>query len=123
MAVIRYMVTDVDQAVDFYTRHLGFTLQQRMGPPFAIVTRGDLKLWVSGPQASAGRPMPDGRVPEPGGWNRLVIEVEDLAALVATLKVAGVRFRNDIISGPGGSQVLVEDPSGNPIELFQWGRN
>ena len=123
MAVIRYMVTDVDQSIDFYTRHLGFTLEKKMGPPFAIVTRGDLKLWISGPQASAGRPMPDGRVPEPGGWNRLVIEVEDVAAMVSTLKTAGVRFRNDIVSGPGGSQVLVEDPSGNPIELFQWGRN
>jgi catechol 2,3-dioxygenase-like lactoylglutathione lyase family enzyme len=118
-ATIRYLVRDVDQAVEFYTRHLGFTLDQRMGPPFAIVTRGDLRLWLAGPQSSAGRPMPDGRVPEPGGWNRLVIEVEDIAAMVTTLKAAGLRFRNEVITGPGGSQVLVEDPSGNPIELFQ----
>jgi catechol 2,3-dioxygenase-like lactoylglutathione lyase family enzyme len=118
-ATIRYLVRDVDQAVEFYTRHLGFTLEQRMGPPFAIVTRGDLRLWLAGPQSSAGRPMPDGRVPEPGGWNRLVIEVEDIAAMVTTLKAAGLRFRNEVITGPGGSQVLVEDPSGNPIELFQ----
>jgi catechol 2,3-dioxygenase-like lactoylglutathione lyase family enzyme len=118
-ATIRYMVRDVDQAVECYTRHLGFTLDQRMGPPFAIVTRGDLRLWLAGPQSSAGRPMPDGRVPEPGGWNRLVIEVEDIAAMVTTLKAAGLRFRNEVITGPGGSQVLVEDPSGNPIELFQ----
>lgn len=119
MATIRYLVRDVDQAVDFYTRHLGFTLDQRMGPPFAIVTRGDLRLWLAGPQSSAARPMPDGRVPEPGGWNRLVIEVGDIAAQVATLRAASVRFRNDIVTGPGGSQVVVEDPSGNPIELFQ----
>lgn len=119
MATIRYLVRDVDQAVDFYTRHLGFMLDQRMGPPFAIVTRGDLRLWLAGPQSSAARPMPDGRVPEPGGWNRLVIEVGDIAAQVATLRAASVRFRNDIVTGPGGSQVVVEDPSGNPIELFQ----
>jgi catechol 2,3-dioxygenase-like lactoylglutathione lyase family enzyme len=118
-ATIRYLVRDVDQAVEFYTRHLGFTLDQRMGPAFAIVTRGDLRLWVAGPQSSAARPMPDGRVPEPGGWNRLVIEVEDIAALVTTWKAAGLRLRNEVITGPGGSQVLVEDPSGNPIELFQ----
>jgi catechol 2,3-dioxygenase-like lactoylglutathione lyase family enzyme len=122
MATIRYMVTDVDQALDFYTRHLGFTLDQRPGPPIAIVARGDLRLWLAGPKSSAARPMPDGRVPEPGGWNRLVIEVEDLAGHVATLKAAGLRFRNDIVTGPGGSQVLVEDPSGNPIELFQPGK-
>jgi catechol 2,3-dioxygenase-like lactoylglutathione lyase family enzyme len=122
MTAVRYMVTDVDEAVDFYTRHLGFTLDRRFGSVFAMVARGDLMLWISGPQTSAGRPMPDGRVPEPGGWNRMVLEVEDLASLVATLKAAGLRFRNDIISGPGGSQVLVEDPSGNPIELFQPGK-
>lgn len=119
MATIRYLVRDVDQAVDFYTSHLGFTLEQRMGPPFAIVTRGDLRLWIAGPQSSAARPMPDGRVPEPGGWNRLVIEVEDIAAMVATMKAAGLRFRNDVVTGPGGSQVLIEDPSGNPIEIFE----
>lgn len=118
MATIRYFVTDVDQAIDFYTRHLGFTLAQRRGP-IAFVTRGDLTLWLSSPETSAARPMPDGRKPEPGGWNRLVIEVEDLAAFVSTLRAAGARFRNDIISGPGGHQILAEDPSGNPIELFQ----
>lgn len=90
-----------------------------MGPAFAIVTKGDLELWLSGPQTSAARPMPDGRQPEPGGWNRLVVEVENLPALVSRMKQAGVRFRNEIISGPGGQQILAEDPSGNPIELFQ----
>ena len=119
MATVRYMVRDVDQAVDFYTRHLDFTLDRRMGPAIAFVTRGDLMLWLSGPPSSAARPMPDGRVPEPGGWNRLVIEVEDIEARVAALKAAGLRFRNDIVTGPGGSQILVEDPSGNPIELFE----
>jgi catechol 2,3-dioxygenase-like lactoylglutathione lyase family enzyme len=119
MTAIRYMVTDVDQAVDFYTRHLGFTLKQRPGPPIAIVARGDLHLWISGPKSSAARPMPDGRAPEPGGWNRLVIEVEDLAARVSTLRAVGATFRNEIVTGPGGSQILLEDPSGNPIELFQ----
>lgn len=119
MATIRYMVNDVEQSIAFYTQHLGFALEQQMGPAFAIVTKGDLSLWLSGPQTSAARPMPDGRQPEPGGWNRLVIEVENLPALVSRMKQAGVRFRNEIISGPGGQQILAEDPSGNPIELFQ----
>ena len=119
MATVRYMVRDVDQAVDFYTHHLGFTLDRRMGPAIAFVTRDDLTLWLAGPPSSAARPMPDGRVPEPGGWNRLVIEVEDITTCVSTMKTAGVRFRNDIVTGPGGSQILVDDPSGNPIELFQ----
>lgn len=119
MAIVRYMVRDVDQAVDFYTRHLGFTLDKKMGPAIAFVTRNDLLLWLAGPPSSAARAMPDGRKPEPGGWNRLVIEVEDLAARVAALKAAGIPFRNDIVTGPGGSQILVEDPSGNPIELFE----
>ena len=119
MATIRYIVRNVDQAVEFYTRHLGFTLGKRFGSAIAMVTREDLTLWVSGPQASASRPMPDGRVPEPGGWNRLVLEVEDLTSTVATLRAAGVQFRNDIVTGPGGQQILAEDPSGNPIELFQ----
>ena len=121
MAAVRYMVTDVDRAVEFYTSRLGFTLEQRCGPAFAIATRGELKLWISGPQTSAARAMPDGRVPEPGGWNRIVIEVDDIRELVGKLKEAGVRFRSEIISGPGGSQVLIEDPSRNPIELFQSG--
>lgn len=119
MATIRYMVKDVEQSIEFYTQHLGFKLEQQMGPAFAIVAKGDLELWLSGPQTSAARPMPDGRQPEPGGWNRLVLEVEDLPALVSRMKTAGVRFRNEIISGPGGQQILAEDPSGNPIELFQ----
>jgi glyoxylase I family protein len=119
MATIRYLVKDVEQSIAFYTQHLGFALEQQMGPAFAIVTKGDLSLWLSGPQTSAARPMPDGRQPEPGGWNRLVIEVENLPALVSRMKQAGVRFRNEIISGPGGQQILAEDPSGNPIELFQ----
>jgi len=119
MAVVRYLVSDVDAAIDFYTKRLGFALERRMGPPFAIVTRGDLTLWLAGPASSAARPMPDGRQPEPGGWNRLVIEVPDLAQLVEDLRRAGVQFRNEIVSGVGGKQILVEDPAGNPIELFQ----
>ncbi|HVH31610.1 MAG TPA: VOC family protein [bacterium] len=119
MATVRYLVRSVDAAVTFYTAHLGFELERRMGPPFAIVKRGDLRLWISGPESSAARPMPDGRRPEPGGWNRLVIEVADLQATVQQLKQSGVIFRNEIVSGPGGKQILLEDPSGNPIELFQ----
>ncbi len=119
VATIRYIVDDVDTALEFYTRHLGFELEQRMGPPFAIVARNDLRLWLSGPRTSAARPMPDGRVPEPGGWNRLVIEVEDLDSTVESMKNAGVNFRNEILSGPGGKQILAEDPAGNPIEVFQ----
>lgn len=119
MAEIRYIVDDVDQAVAFYTRHLDFVLKQQFGKAMAIVTRGDLTLWLAGPAASAQRPMPDGRRPEPGGWNRFVIKVADLAALVARLRSQGVAFRNEIVSGPGGQQILCEDPSGNVIELFQ----
>jgi catechol 2,3-dioxygenase-like lactoylglutathione lyase family enzyme len=118
MATVRYLVDEVDACVTFYTEQLGFEVGRRMGP-FAMVRRGDLELWLSGPETSAARPMPDGRKPEPGGWNRFVIEVEDLEATVATLRAAGGRFRNDIISGPGGKQILAEDPAGNPIELFQ----
>src|SRR5690554_5456573 len=119
MATLRYLVNDVAAAIDFYTQHLGFTLVEHMGPPFAIVAKGDLKLWLAGPQSSAARPMPDGRPPVPGGWNRLVIEVDDIAAMVAALRANGVKFRNDIVTGPGGKQILIEDPSGNPVELFQ----
>jgi catechol 2,3-dioxygenase-like lactoylglutathione lyase family enzyme len=119
MAAIRYLVNDVSASVEFYTKVLGFETVQQMGPAFAVVRRDGLDLWLAGPQSSAARPMPDGRRPVPGGWNRLVIEVGDVAALVATVRAAGARFRNDIISGPGGQQIVVEDPSGNPIELFQ----
>jgi catechol 2,3-dioxygenase-like lactoylglutathione lyase family enzyme len=119
MANVRYLVHDVDAAIDFYVGRLGFELAERWGPPFAMVRRGDLTLWLSGPGTSAARPMPDGAQPVPGGWNRLVFEVDNLDATIAVLRAAGTRFRNDVVSGPGGRQVLVEDPSGNPIELFQ----
>jgi len=113
------MVNDVGPAIDFYTTYLGFTLISKTLPAFADVARGDLRLLLSGPTSSAGRPMPDGRQPAPGGWNRIHLIVEDLAAEVHRLRAAGVHFRNDIVTGPGGSQILLEDPSGNPIELFQ----
>jgi catechol 2,3-dioxygenase-like lactoylglutathione lyase family enzyme len=116
---VRYMVSDVDEAIAFYTTHLGFTLLSRAAPAFADVTRGDLRLLLSGRTSSAGRAMPDGSLPQPGGWNRIQLVVEDLAADVDRLRAAGLRFRNDIVRGPGGAQVLIEDPSGNPIELFQ----
>jgi catechol 2,3-dioxygenase-like lactoylglutathione lyase family enzyme len=119
MASFRYLVHDVDAAVAFYTRRLGFSLEQQFGPAMAIVARGDLTLWLAGPLSSAAKPMPDGRKPAPGGWGRIVLEVDDLAALVAELRAAGVAFRNDIVRGPGGQQILCEDPSGNAIELFE----
>ncbi len=118
MAVVRYLVHDVDASLPFY-RALGFRLSERWGPPFAIVKRKSLALWLSGPGTSARRKLKDGTTPEPGGWNRLVLEVGDLDATVAALKAAGARFRSKPIQGPGGRQVLVEDPSGNPIELFE----
>jgi len=116
---VRYMVDDVDAAVAFYTTHLGFTLISKTLPAFADVARGDLRLLLSGPASSAGRPMPDGRRPAPGGWNRIHLIVDDLAPEVDRLRAAGVQFRNDIVTGPGGAQILLEDPSGNPVELFQ----
>jgi catechol 2,3-dioxygenase-like lactoylglutathione lyase family enzyme len=116
---VRYMVDDVDAAIGFYTTHLGFKLLTRVAPAFADVTRGDLRLLLSGQTSSAGRPMPDGRRPVAGGWNRFQLVVDDIAAEVDRLRGAGVPFRNDIVRGPGGAQVLIEDPSGNPIELFQ----
>jgi len=119
MATIRYLVSDVERSLAFYTQLLGFKLEQQMGSAFAMVSMGDLTLWLAGPQSSAARPMPDGRHPEPGGWNRLVIEVADLAARVAELKQAGVRFRNEVVVGPGGKQILLDDPDRNPLELFE----
>src|SRR5262245_39903613 len=116
---VRYMVDDVDAAIAFYTTHPGFTLLTRQAPAFADVKRGDLRLLLSGRTSSAGRPMPDGRQPVPGGWTRFQVIVDDIAAEVERLRAAGVRFRNDVIKGPGGAQVLIEDPAGNPIEIFQ----
>lgn len=119
MATIRYLVHDVERSIAFYTQHLGFKLDQQMGPAFAKVSRDDLTLWLAGPQSSAARPMPDGRRPKPGGWNRLVLEVRDLPSRVAEMKQAGMRFRNEVVVGPGGKQILLEDPNGNPVELFE----
>jgi len=119
MATVRYLVNDVDAAVAFYVEGLAFQLAQQFGPAMAIVKRGDLTLWLAGPQASATRPMPDGRRPQPGGWNRFVIEVDDIEASIAALKAQGVAFRNEIVVGPGGRQILCDDPSGNAVELFQ----
>jgi catechol 2,3-dioxygenase-like lactoylglutathione lyase family enzyme len=116
---VRYMVDDVPSAVDFYTKHFGFTVGTNAAPAFADVLRGNLRLLLSGPQSSGGRPMPDGRKPAPGGWNRIEFVVDDIEAEVERLRTEGVRFRNDIVTGPGGRQILLDDPSGNPIELFQ----
>jgi catechol 2,3-dioxygenase-like lactoylglutathione lyase family enzyme len=116
---VRYMVHDVDAAVRFYTTHFGFTLLSNAAPAFADVVRDDLRLLLSGPTSSAGRAMPDRRVPEPGGWNRFELVVDDIEAEVQRLRAAGVSFRNDIVRGPGGAQILAEDPSGNVVELFQ----
>lgn len=119
MVSVRYMVDDVAKALDFYTRHLGFEVLTSFPPAFADVARGKLRLLLSGPQSSAGRPMPDGAKPGPGGWNRIHLIVEDLEAEVARLRAEGAPFRNEILSGPGGKQVLLQDPSGNVVELFQ----
>jgi len=116
---VRYMVDDIEVSVAFYTKHLGFTLLSMTAPAFADVTRGDLRLLLSGATSSAGRPMPDGRQPVPGGWNRIHLVVDDLTAEVARLRAEGVSFRNEIVRGPGGAQILIEDPSGNLVELFQ----
>jgi catechol 2,3-dioxygenase-like lactoylglutathione lyase family enzyme len=120
-AQVRYIVHDVDAAIAFYTAQLGFTLVMHRGPPFAMLSRGDLRLVLSAPNpmGGGGQAMPDGRVPEPGGWNRFAIEVDDIEAMVARLRKAGVHFRNEIVTGVGGKQILVDDPSGNPVELFE----
>ncbi|HSK52396.1 MAG TPA: VOC family protein [Clostridia bacterium] len=119
MATVRYLVTDVDRARTFYLRHLGFEAGVDKRPAFAVVQRGDLVLWLAGPASSAARPMPDGRRPEPGGWNRFVIEVDDIEAAIAPLREAGVPFRSKVLVGPGGKQVLVDDPDGNVVEIFE----
>jgi catechol 2,3-dioxygenase-like lactoylglutathione lyase family enzyme len=119
MAHVRYFVTDVDRAVNFYHNAFGFGEKERYGSALAIVHRAGLELWLSGPNTSAAAAMPDGSMPRPGGWNRIVITVEDIQATVAKLRDLGTSFRNDVIAGPGGSQVLIEDPDGNPIEVFQ----
>jgi catechol 2,3-dioxygenase-like lactoylglutathione lyase family enzyme len=117
---VRYIAEDVDAAIEFYTRHLGFGVESHPAPGFAILSRGDLRLLLNAPGAGgAGQAMPDGRKPEPGGWNRIQLEVPDLAVEVESLRNSGAHFRNEIIGGRGGTQILLEDPSGNPIELFE----
>jgi catechol 2,3-dioxygenase-like lactoylglutathione lyase family enzyme len=118
---VRYIVDDVDASIDFYCRHLGFHEQMHPAPTFAMLLRGDLRLALSAPsgRGGGGQAMPDGTSPRPGGWNRFSLEVSDLEATVAALRPAGVRFRNEIVTGVGGRQILVEDPSGNPVELFE----
>jgi catechol 2,3-dioxygenase-like lactoylglutathione lyase family enzyme len=118
---VRYIVDDVDAAIAFYTERLGFTVERHPAPGFAMLARGDLRLLVNavGGPGGATQPMPDGRRPEPGGWNRIHFIVDDIASEVERLRAAGLTFRNEVVSGPGGRQVLVEDPAGNPIELFQ----
>ena len=119
MINVRYMVDDVDESIAFYTTQLGFELLTSASPAFADVKRGNLRLLLAGPQSSAGRPMPDGSTPGPGGWNRIHFVVDDIDGEVARLRQAGATFRNDIVTGPGGKQILLEDPSGNVVELFQ----
>ena len=117
---VRYLVDDVGAAAAFYLRHLGFSEEgDWAGAPFRMLRRGDLRLWISGPGSSASRPMPDGATPEAGGWNRFVLEVDDIQAEVVRLRDAGVVFRSEVVSGPGGKQAVLDDPAGNPVELFQ----
>ena len=118
-AAIRYIVSDVDESIAFFVDALGFALERQFGANMAVVTRDDATVWLAGSGASASQPMPDGTRPEPGGWSRLVLVVDDLDGLVATLRARGARFRNEILKGPGGRQILVDDPSGNCIELFE----
>ena len=118
-AVVRYLVRDVDRALAFYTQHLGFRVAMRSGTVFAMITRGDLHLILSGPGTSGARPMPDGGQQEPGGWNRIVLYVENIDATIASLQTAGTRFRNEVEVGPGGKQIQFDDPDGNPIELHE----
>jgi catechol 2,3-dioxygenase-like lactoylglutathione lyase family enzyme len=119
MATVRYMVIDVEKSIDFYCNKLGFKLEDQWGPAFAIVSSGNLKLWLSGPETLAAKPMPDGRKPESGGWNRIIVVVPDLDSAVTRIRQGGVLFRSEIIAGPGGRHILMDDPSGNPIELFE----
>ena len=116
---VRYQTSDVQRAIDFYTGHLGFKLEHKQLPAFAMVSLGGFKLLLSGPGASGSRPMPDGRRQDPGGWNRIVLHVTDVAREIETLKKAGLKFRNEMETGPGGRQIQLEDPDGNPIELFE----
>lgn len=116
---VRYQIKDVDRAVEFYTKHLGFKVELKSGPAFAKISNGNLFLYLSGPKSSGSRPLPDGRKQEPGGWNRIVLEVKDLPSRVEAMKSAGLRFRNEIEVGPGGRQIQLEDPDGNPVELFE----
>lgn len=118
---VRYIVHDIDAAITFYTKQLGFTLEMHPGPPFAMLSRGDLRLVLSAPNPAGGggQSMPDGTKPEPGGWNRFAIEVDDLVATVERLRKEGAHFRNDIVTGVGGKQILIDDPSGNPVEIFE----
>ncbi len=116
---IRYQVKDVDCSIAFYTKHLGFNLERKSGTAFASISNGQVVLWLSGPESSGSRPMPDGRKQEPGGWNRLALEVKDLPSHLAVLRMAGLRFRNEIEVGPGGKQIQLEDPDGNPVEFFE----
>ncbi len=118
-AVVRYLVRDRERSLAFYTQQLGFAVAMRTGTVFAMVARGQLHLILSGPGTSGARPMPDGRQQEPGGWNRIVLYVDDLDSIISSLRAAGVRFRNQVEAGPGGRQIQVEDPDGNPIELHQ----
>jgi len=117
-AIVRYQVHDLERAIAFYAQHLGFAITQRSGP-IAVVSRGELHLLLSGPSSSGARPMPDGRQQAPGGWNRIVLYVDSIDATISALRAAGARFRNDVESGPGGKQILVDDPDGNPIEVHE----